>query len=72
MLALDQGAADVDRAMIEAALAGNDDVERALDLRHASPALASALAAVEAAHGRVTKGDARRAMATVKAYSLRD
>ncbi len=72
MLALDQGGSDIDRAMVEAALAGNDDVERALDLRHASPSLASALAAVEAVHGRVTTGEARRAMAAAKAYSLRD
>ncbi|MGA3304178.1 MAG: P-loop NTPase fold protein [Methylovirgula sp.] len=72
MLALDQGGSEIDRAMVEAALTGNDDVERALDLRHASPSLASALAAVEAVHGRVTTGEARRAMVAAKAYSLRD
>ncbi len=72
MLALDQGGSDIDRAMVEAALAGNDDADRALDLRRASPALASALAAVEAVHGRVTKDEARGALAAAKIYSLRD
>ncbi|HEY1735851.1 MAG TPA: P-loop NTPase fold protein [Methylovirgula sp.] len=72
MLALDQGGSDVDRAMVEAALAGNDDVGQALDLRSASPGLASALATVEAAHGRVTKDEARRVMATAQIYSLRN
>jgi hypothetical protein len=69
MLALDQDGSDVDRAFVDAALAGEDD--GAFDLRQSNARLSEAFADVQAMQGPVDRAAARRAAAIAKTYSLR-